>query len=226
MNRYAWIGWGLLTVVLAVTLTAYWGYADRLPEQIPVHWNAAGEADRFTTSEYVLQHWLLMPAIIAAVSVAAVGLPKISPQEYRIERFSDTWYQIMLITQVMMAFFQISILLSSFDPNVPAGRGILVGIGVGFMLLGNILGRVRRNFWMGIRTPWTLSSEVVWNRTHRVGGFLFVLMGLVGLLTGLFNWSIWPFLGITLLGSLGVCLYSLILYKRLERRGEMPSVGS
>ena len=90
-----------------------------------------------------------------------------------------------------------------------------------FALMGNSLGKVRRNFWMGVRTPWTLASETVWNRTHRVTAWLWVALGLVGFVIVLvFNWLV-ASLALLLVAVLTPVLYSLILYKSLEKQGKL-----
>jgi uncharacterized membrane protein len=87
------------------------------------------------------------------------------------------------------------------------------------MLLGNVLGKVQRNFFVGVRTPWTLASDRVWADTHRVAAWVFVGMGLVGLVAAIAGTH--PLISITaiILGALGVVLFSLVRYKQLERRG-------
>jgi uncharacterized membrane protein len=85
---------------------------------------------------------------------------------------------------------------------------------------GNPMGKLRRNFYLGVRTPWTLASERVWNATHRFAAKTFVAGGLVGLvfsIVGLFLWAILA----TLVGALAPVVYSLVIYKQLERRGEI-----
>jgi uncharacterized membrane protein len=89
--------------------------------------------------------------------------------------------------------------------------------------MGNVMGKVRRNFWVGIRTPWTLASERVWNATHRFAGKAMVLVGVAGLIVGLGSELYWAWLAMILAGLLSPVLYSLIYYKRLERRGQLES---
>ena len=81
------------------------------------------------------------------------------------------------------------------------------GISLFFALMGNVMGKVRRNFWVGFRTPWTLANERVWNATHRCGAKAMVVAGLAGLIVALTGAQFWLFFGILLLGALIPALY-------------------
>jgi hypothetical protein len=102
-------------------------------------------------------------------------------------------------------------------------RVFLGGICLFFALIGNVMGKVRRNFWMGVRTPWTLASEPVWNQTHRLAAWLFVAAGLVGfvLVMLLPPDVVWVALLVLIPAGLVPVVYSLVLYKRLERQGKL-----
>jgi uncharacterized membrane protein len=100
-------------------------------------------------------------------------------------------------------------------------RAMLGALFLLLALLGNVLGRVRRNFYIGVRTPWTLASEKVWDATHRIAARMFVLAGLLGLLSLAVTAS--PVAGLVILvaAALASALYSLVYYKRLERRNQL-----
>jgi uncharacterized membrane protein len=100
------------------------------------------------------------------------------------------------------------------------GRAVLCGVCLFIILFGNLLGKVRRNFYIGVRTPWTLASERVWNDTHRFAARITVAAGLLGLalsIAGLYLAALFALLA----GGLAPVVYSLVLYKQLERRGEI-----
>src|SRR5262249_44821666 len=102
------------------------------------------------------------------------------------------------------------------------GRWLIAGFFLFFALMGNVLGRVRRNFWMGVRTPWTLASETVWNQTHRLTAWLFVAGGLAGFVAVVAGAPVvWCFVGfLVALVALPIG-YSFALYKKLERLGRL-----
>ncbi len=135
----------------------------------------------------------------------------------------------MLLVVALFGFIHVLLLYSYLRPtpadadeaNFDLVRILLGGEMMFFGLLGNLMGKVRRNFWMGVRTPWTLASEAVWIRTHRVTAWLWTagapLLG-VAVLAGLpIVWSLVPFVAMILYPV----LYSLLLYKRLEREGKL-----
>jgi uncharacterized membrane protein len=120
----------------------------------------------------------------------------------------------------MMAYIYAVLLWADSGRAIDMGRAFSCGICLFFILIGNVMGKLRRNFYLGVRTPWTLASERVWNATHRFAARIMVASGLVGLvfsITGMFLWAIL----VTLAGALKPVVYSLIYYKQLERRGEL-----
>jgi uncharacterized membrane protein len=100
------------------------------------------------------------------------------------------------------------------------GRAILCGTFLFIILFGNVMGKLRRNFYIGVRTPWTLADERVWNATHRFAARTFVASGLVGLALSILGLFLWAILAL-LVGALAPVVYSLVYYKQLERRGEL-----
>jgi uncharacterized membrane protein len=88
-----------------------------------------------------------------------------------------------------------------------------------FALLGNVLGKVQRNFYVGVRTPWTLASETVWVQTHRLAAWLFTGAGVLGLVIVLVGVPFYFAFGLILVAALVPVVYSLVLYKRLEKKG-------
>ena len=126
----------------------------------------------------------------------------------------------MVMVQTMLAYVNMVILWSGMRHRIDAGRVVLGGICLVAALMGNVMGKVRRNFFVGVRTPWTLASERVWNATHRFAAKTFVAGGLLGLVLVCAGLRRWPVLAL-LAGALAPVVYSLVLYKRLERHGEL-----
>ena len=127
----------------------------------------------------------------------------------------------MIVLLCMMVYFHALVLWAALGRSVDMTRAIIGGVCLLFALLGNVLGKVRRNFYIGIRTPWTIANETVWNATHRLGGKLFFLCGLVGFVLALLRAPFWLVGGILAAGAAVPVIYSLVLYKKLERRGEV-----
>ena len=213
-RKYYLLGFALVAAVLAATAIAY----PHLPPIVPTHWNAAGTADAYAPK------WRLFVAI-PAMMLAFLGLfavlPWLSPKRFEVDAFRSTYLYIMIVLLCMMVYFHALVLWAALGRSVDMTRAIIGGVCLLFALLGNVLGKVRRNFYIGIRTPWTIANETVWNATHRLGGKLFFLCGLVGFVLALLRAPFWLVGGILAAGAAVPVIYSLVLYKKLERRGEV-----
>lgn len=218
----------LLCIVVAVaTLAASLVLYPQMPEKIPTHWNIQGEIDGYGHKQWAA---FLMPAIMGGLLLLFWAIPYLSPKHFEVDNFRSTYWFIILVISVVMAFIHGLTLwaaLADRDKPVDITRFLLAGLLLMFALIGNVMGKVRRNFFVGIRTPWTLANERVWNDTHRLAGRLFVVAGILGLFTVVLPIPL-PSLTIAVVvlivgASLGPAIYSLVLYKRLERRGELEA---
>lgn len=180
-----WVGPLLTVAMLALALWAF----PKLPEQVPSHWNARGEVDGWSGRWIVF----LPPGISVFVWLLMQGLRKIDPRAANYERFEPTFWVIVNMTIFIMAVVHVMTIGAALGWSLPGVDVIMtVAFGVMLLVLGNVLPRVRSNWWMGVRTPWTLSSERVWRSTHRLAGRTFVLGGLI-VLSALFLPSAWWF---------------------------------
>jgi uncharacterized membrane protein len=204
----------LVVAALGVSMV----FSPRLPDTVPTHWNIHGEIDGTGPKAQAL---FLMPAVMAGLIVLFRMLQWLSPRHFEVDSFRTTYLYIMVLVVGFFGYFHGAILWSARTGTVNPTRTIFGGIFLLLACLGNVLGRVRRNFWIGVRTPWTLASERVWNDTHRLAARLFFGVGLLG--------AVAVFLGVPVIASLVIfstiimvpVVYSLVLYKRLERRGEV-----
>jgi uncharacterized membrane protein len=189
----------------------------RLPAAIPVHWNIIGEADGYGPKAAIF----LFSGMIAALTALWALLPGVSPRGYDVERFGPTWWRCGLLVNALLGYVGTLVLAQALDVPLAMDRFICGGIAVLIVLLGNVLGKVRSNFWLGVRTPWTLASERVWYATHRLAGKTMVLGGLLALACVLAgapaHWATYTVLA----GALLPVPYSLLYYKRLERGGAL-----
>jgi uncharacterized membrane protein len=207
MTNLMSLGLVLLSFALAAALYG------RLPEAVPTHWNLAGEADGFTAKPWGA---FVLPTTLAGLWLLLQLLPRISPQGFRMDRFLGTFQVVQLS---LMAFvFLVSVLGTLAGAGVPVSmrNAIPAALGLLFAVLGNVLGKFRRNFFAGIRTPWTLASEEVWLRTHRLGGKVFVVAGLVLLAAGLLGYGELALLPTLVVVVVVPVAYSFVLYRRLE----------
>jgi uncharacterized membrane protein len=210
-KRFLWWSIPVLLLILAATALVY----RDLPATIPTHWDAAGQVNGHGSRVTIF----LQPLIIALLVLAWPALPTVSPDKFRVEGFSDTWWFSGMVVVGLLAYIQGVLLTVVAHGALDIGRALFGGIGIAFMLLGNVLGKVKRNFWLGVRTPWTLASDRVWYATHRLAGKTMVAGGLLVLAVTLAGLPAWVATAALLAGALTPAVYSLIYYKRLERTG-------
>jgi uncharacterized membrane protein len=221
MNR--WLLVSIVLTALAALASLYVVYAcpDELPAQVPVHWGISGKPDRYVPRERILPYLLGVPAAMAGVVGLTLLLPWLSPRPFDVDRFRDTYHYVMALVVALIGYLHGVTLAGSLGAGVDLGQLLLGGIFLFLALTGNVLGKVRRNFWMGVRTPWTLASEAVWIRTHRLAAWVFVGGGLAGLAAVLLGVDF--IVCMALLVAVGVVpvFYSLALYKTLEKQGKL-----
>lgn len=226
MNRWLFLSIALTVAAFAASGYVYLFLFDRLPEQMPTHWNIRGEPDQFMPrAQGFLLNFLLSPGLMVLFLLLTLALPWLSPAQFDIERFRPTYDYVMFLVVALAGFIQIALGLSSFFPEEKYLARVLVGgLLLFFSLLGNVMGQVKRNFYVGVRVPWTLASEKVWNQTHRFTAWLWVPYGLLaGLAVLLIPGEVVLLIatgGIFLIAVTPI-LYSLVLYKRLQREGRL-----
>ena len=206
----AWIVWGLVGVSFAV---AIWGITQ-VPagEQVPIHWNAAGEADGFGS-----RWWMLLAP---AIGVFIVGLfAFILRAEPRREHMTASVGPLRTLLVTLAGFtlmLSLATTLSAVGRPIDVGAWISVAVGVMIAVIGNMLGKIRSTYTFGVRTPWTLASELSWQKTHRLVGFTWVVVGVATALLGLFGLpeaATWVLLG-GLLGSVAFAfIYSYLVWR-------------
>ncbi len=218
--------WFYVTVALAVLAGLGWLYLFLWPEsllleQVPVHWDINFQPDHSEARDQAVWYLLPYPAFLALLVILTLVLPWLSPRQFRVDRFRRIFEYVMALAAVLFAYlFGVQVVAGS-DAHQPIGRLFIAGIFLFFTCLGNVLGKVQRNFWMGVRTPWTLASEKVWIQTHRFTAWLWMAFGLAGFVAVLLNVPPWWCFGSLLLAAFLPVFYSLFLYKKLEREGKV-----
>lgn len=181
---------------------------DRLPEQIPSHWNAAGEVDGWSSKAFAV---FGMPAILLAVqwlcTLGAAADPKKAAHSDKMIHLV-LWLVPVLNTVLSLITYATALgQVVLVDVVMPAFVGLL------FVIIGNYLPKCKQNYTIGIKIPWTLNSEENWNRTHRFAGWLWVACGLAILATS-FLGGFEFFFGIALVMVLAPVIYSYILHRK------------
>ncbi|HMP17763.1 MAG TPA: SdpI family protein, partial [Gemmatales bacterium] len=186
MNRLYYLG-SLLLIAASFGLSSlvYMQRNHWLPEQVPVHWGVDFEPDRWVARDEIFWTLFLFPCIMLGMMGLIYALLRwLSPKGYDATKANPqlSGYVILLMTGLFAALHAV-ILLGYMNFKLPIEAGIMGVIFLFFILIGNILGKVQQNFWIGIRTPWTLTNHKVWEKTHRLAAWLFVGSGLLGLLS-------------------------------------------
>lgn len=204
----------LLTALAFVISVAAYGH---LPEPMPTHWNIHGEVDGYGSR---ILGAFLNPLIMLVIAFMIPVLPKIDPRGRNYEKFGTAYLTMMNATITLLFVIHLFALSSALGMSIPVGRVIPAAVGLLLIVIGNLLPRVRPNWMVGIRNPWTLSSDRVWERTHRVGGYLMMILGVLLLLAGPFAPMAATFvliLGGVIAVAVGITIYSYVLWK--EERG-------
>jgi len=183
MKRGKMIWFSVIIILMMFGFSAWVG--TQLPDdsRIPTHWNARGEVDGYSSKTMGL---FMTPGIMAGLCALMALLPFITPRKENLWKSIKVYKICWACTLLFMLAIHTVALLATLGASVSMPLVVNVGIGVLFIMIGNWLGKVRSNFIMGVRTPWTLSSELSWNKTHRLSGKLFVGIGLAMLIMGLF----------------------------------------
>ena len=182
MNRRRLL-WFSATVVAAMLVMAAWAWVQ-LPAgaDIPIHWGPDGTVNGTAPKTFGL---LLLPILAVGMVVLLAFIPRFEPRRANLERSGKAYGAVWAAVLLLLAGVQALIVATALGATVDVSRLILVGIGVMYLVIGNYLPKVRPNYMMGIRTPWTLTSDLAWDKTHRVGGRLFVLEGLLFIAMGI-----------------------------------------
>lgn len=161
----------VLALLPAVMLALVW---NRLPENVPMHWDVHNHVDRWGSP---MSLWALS-AVGPLMAVMFRFLPRIDPKRANYEKFQLRYELSVLATELLMVVVMAAVLTESLAPGrLNIAKVIGLAVGVIFIVMGNLMGKVKTNWFMGIRTPWALSDPDVWNRTQRLGGWVFFLSG-------------------------------------------------
>ncbi|MGE7307362.1 SdpI family protein [Priestia megaterium] len=201
--------------ITLLTLVAWLIALPHLPATMPIHWGANGEADGFATK---INAMILTVGIMVLIYFIIAVVPRIDPRKENYKYFSKT-YNIVLNAVLLLFFFvNMSTILQGLGYNVPMSYIAPIMAGLVFIIIGNYLQRVRSNYFMGIRTPWTLSNETVWKKTHRLSGKLFFIGGLLILISAFLPDG---YKSVIMWGSIVLCVAIPYLYSYLAYKKEM-----
>ena len=217
-KRKKLIIWALAMLPLVVVAFSY----GALPAEIPTGWSLSGPT-RYTEKNDIWYVACLGVVIAAFFTI----LPSIDPKGENYIRFKDVYETLIIVMVVFCGCITGIVISESFRPGeIHVGRLITLLVGLLFLFLGNLMPKIKNNFFLGIRNPWTLSDPDIWNSAHRVGGHVFFIFGLcVAVLALLPIWAVLIYI-MTVVGVVAITvvpyIYSYILYRRKKKRAIRP----
>jgi len=176
---------GISCALAAVGLVASGIYWNRVPDPMPIHWGVGGQPDNWGPKAVGL---LLGPGLCLLLPVLLPLFMRLDPRREHVDRSADVAATLMIAFAVLfLGIHALTLRAVLSESQELSGNAVMILVGGLFIVIGNLMPKLRSNWFMGIRTPWTLQSEKVWHRTHRVGGWTMVGGGVVAILAALFT---------------------------------------
>ncbi len=202
----------IVTIILLLSFAIAGYFYPQMPERMASHWNASGDVDGYMSKFWGL---FLMPFISLGLSALLIMIPKIDPLKANIEKFKRYYYGFVSLLLIFLLYIYLLTILWNLGLRFNMVQLLAPALGVLFYFCGVLIGKAKRNWFIGIRTPWTLSNEKVWDKTHLIGGRLFKAVGLVALLGVFFpSYAILFVLIPVILVSLFTIVYSYFEYQK------------
>ncbi len=201
----------IITLIPIVIMAIYW---ELLPNNLPVQWGISG-----TPNDYAPKY--VWPLILAGTYLLLLFLPKLDPRSHNYNRFSSSYYIIRLFIQLFSAGACTLALLESLNWPLDTGHLIMMGSLLMISIIGNYMTTLKPNWFIGIRTPWTLEDDKVWRKTHKLGGYLWFWGGLLALIIAIISPQVtYPVvIGLLFVISVIPIIYSFILYRQYHKKG-------
>ena len=206
----------IVIVLLPFIYLAYiW---NQLPEKVPMHWNIKGEIDRYGEKIELLLIPFLLPFLVYIIFLV---IPKIDPKN-KLNKMGNKLQTLKVLMTTLMSILALFIIYSAKNQSFANPNYIVLLIGVLYIILGNYFKTIKANYFIGIRTPWTLENETVWKETHKLGGKMWFIGGIIVVLSSLIldkqpNFTL--FFIITGIISIIPIAYSYILFRKEKKNG-------
>ena len=206
-------------IILSFILSIY--FYPRVPEQMATHWDEKGEVNGYMSKFWGL---FFMPIIMAGLALLFMAVPKIDPMKENIERFRKHYEGFIVLMLLFLLAVHVQILLWNIGIEISPNSVLPVGIGLLFYYIGILTENAEQNWFVGVRTPWTLSSRKVWKRTNRLAGKLFKIAGIAAFF-GLFfpELAVYFIIVPALLVAFVTVVYSYLEYRKELKDKELEA---
>jgi len=203
----------VLVLIIGATLAGILLW-NQLPDPMASHWDANDQVNG-----YMPRFWgvFMMPLVLLGMFLIFLIIPRIDPLKANIAQFRETFNLFIAFMVGFMTYVHALTLLWNLGyTNFGIGNAILPAIGLLFIVVGSLLRKAKRNFFIGIRTPWTLSSDTVWEKTHQLGSVLFMISGVLAVIGGFIggNTAFWMLITPLIGSTVFLLVYSYVLYER------------
>jgi len=197
-------------VLLSFAIGVY--YYPQMPEQMASHWNAEGQVD-----DYLSKFWglFLIPIALVGLALLFMAVPRVDPLRENIEKFRKYYDGFVILFMIFMICVYLATILWSIEIRISINVFLPIAAGIMFIGAGILVENTKQNWFIGIRTPWTMSSENVWDKTHRMGGKLFKIAGAISIVGILFqSYAVYFVLVPAILVAVYTVVYSYLEYKK------------
>ena len=205
--------WFFIVLALIIGATVY--KAPCVPDQIPSHWNAQGEVDGYASKQFTV---LFFGGMILAVYLLTLFLPLIDPLKRNYSSFAGSYFLLRLTIIAFFCLLYVFVLFSAAGwSKLKINYFIIPLISAMMIVFGILMPKIKRNYFVGVRTPWTLHSDAVWTKTHKFAGRTFMAGGVLSFFSVFFSAysSFWIFMTIILLASLSPVVYSYLIHRKV-----------
>lgn len=201
-------------IILVSFFIGFYFY-QKMPKEIASHWNIEGRVNG-----YISRFWgiFLVPFISLLIFLLFVAIPKIDPLRSNINKFRKNFDTFIIITLIFLLYIHILIIIWNLGIKFDIRQFLAPAFTVLFYYLGALIENSKRNWFIGIRTPWTMSSDEVWRITHKLGGKLFKISAVIAFFGFIFpTFAIYLFVIPVILSSIFIIIYSYFEYQNLKK---------
>ena len=200
-------------IIISFIISIY--FYNLFPEKIASHWNTSGEVDSYMSKGIGL---FLFPIVSLAILLLFLFIPLIDPLKKNIVKFRKYFDWFILLIIFFLFYIYLLTIFWNLGYEFNMNLALIPALGFLFYFIGILIEKSKRNWFVGIRTPWTLSSDKVWDKTHKLGGKLFKISGIIAII-GIFfeKYIIWFVLIPVLISVVWTFVYSYVEYRKLKK---------
>jgi len=186
-----------------------------LPNQIPIHWNSNWEIDQWGNKKYIFLLGSLPILILAMFEF----FPKFDPRKDNYKKHAKAYDMLELAIVILMIILSWATVAITFQIDIKMKLILPAAMGITFIIIGNYMPTLKSNYFFGIKNPWTLSNDVVWRKTHKVGGYIFAISGMLMMSMAFIQNPVWNsvIVAVITVGFVGVNVYSYLIYRKIKK---------